>query len=260
MSILVSVKTSTPDPRMALMHPNAASRFNKLRDAVRLGSGVDFLAKCGDVLRSAGFVSNKDGVANRSWHKTGRAFDYDQESKSLLIQSEIIGGKQYFRTFLLCADQSGKLGSLKTVRDMRRFAKTAYVFDFTDAAAHYGFERIPAWKGWERNYNRREFWHYQYDEGLTWQAAINQLKGSSVASSQMAADAKIIGLNDRDSNTRGLVTKIQMVLHQMALLPTGEIDGVFGHITKGTVAMFQRSKGIAADGLVGPQTRKLLGL
>jgi len=26
-----------------------------------------------------------------------------------------------------------------------------------------------------RNSHRREFWHYQFDEGLTWQAAMAQM-------------------------------------------------------------------------------------
>lgn len=260
MSILHRVNTSTPDPRMAVMHKDAAPLFNALREIVLKGSGVDFLARCGDVLRSANFVSTKDGVANRSWHKTGRAFDYDQESKSLLIESEMLGPKQYFRTFLICSDQSGLLGQKRYVVDIRRFARKAYVFDFTAAAASVGFKRIPAWRGWQSHYNRREFWHYQFDDGLTWQAAMNQLKGGSVAVSVKAATDRIVGLNDRDSNTGGMVTKIQTVLHQMALLPHAEIDGIFGAITFGTLKMFQKTKGVPADGIAGPQTLKLLGL
>ena len=43
------------------------------------------------------------------------------------------------------------------------------------AAESNGFHRIPAWTGWQKHYNRREFWHYQFDEGLTWEAAMKQL-------------------------------------------------------------------------------------
>src|SRR5687768_5288191 len=113
MSILVKINTKAPDARM---HPDAAARFNKLREAVLKGSGIDFLARCGDVLRPANFKSTKDGVADRSWHKTGRAFDYDQTSKALIIVSEPRGGKQYFRTYLRCTDQTSKLGVRKTLR------------------------------------------------------------------------------------------------------------------------------------------------
>jgi len=33
------------------------------------------------------------------------------------------------------------------------------------------------WTGWQ-HYNRRQFWHYQFDEGLTWQAAMEQITDS----------------------------------------------------------------------------------
>jgi hypothetical protein len=177
MGILTKVNTKAGDPRM---HPDAAERFNKLRELVKKGSGIDFLALCGDVLRPANFKTSKDGVATRSWHKTGRAFDYDQTSKALIIVSEPRNGRQYFRTYLRCADQTGKLGVRKTLRDYRGGSSNSYVFDFTAAAEALGFKRIPAWTGWQKNYNRREFWHYQFDEGLTWDAAMAQLKQMTV--------------------------------------------------------------------------------
>lgn len=47
------------------------------------------------------------------------------------------------------------------------------------ATESLGFHRVPAWTGRQKHYNRREFWHYQFDEGLTWQAAMEQIKGQS---------------------------------------------------------------------------------
>ena len=172
MKVLVPISTKAPTP---LMHPAAAAAFEKLREAVRIGSGVDFLARCGDVHRPADFHSSKDGVADRSWHKTGRAFDYDQTSTALVIVSEPRSGKQYFRTYLFCKKQDGSQGVKKTVRDYRGGSASGYLFDFTAAAESHGFKRIPAWTGWQKHYNRREFWHYQFDEGLTWEAAMAQL-------------------------------------------------------------------------------------
>lgn len=172
MSVLVKISTKAGDARM---RPAAAAKFEELRKKVAAGSGIDFLAVCGDVLRPANFKSSKDGVADRSWHKTGRAFDYDQTSKALIIVSEPRNGKQYFRTYLRCADQSGKLGVKKTLRDYRGGSTNSYVFDFTAAAEALGFKRIPAWTGWQTHYNRREFWHYQFDEGLSWDVAMRQL-------------------------------------------------------------------------------------
>lgn len=248
---LVTLDIAAPTPKM--IRP-AADAFDKLRAAIIAGAGFDFLARCGDVMRPAGFVSKKDGVANRSWHKTGRAFDYDQESKALVIVSEPRGGKQYFRTYLKCADQSGKLGEHKTVRGYNGGSFSGYVFDFTAAAESVGFERIPAWRGWASRYNRREFWHYQFNpEGLTWNAAMQQING--VKNSAVKKAAKILGPNDRGPD----VLEIQKRLIELNLLASNEADGIFGAKTRAAVLKFQSSvKGLDADGLVGPNTRKEL--
>lgn len=255
MSILRTVQTVAPTPTM---HKDAAAAFDKLREAVRIGSGVDFLARCGDVFRPANFNSSKDGVANRSWHKTGRAFDYDQTSKALVIVSEIVAGKQYFRTWLKCAKQDGSQGVKKHLKDMRNFTVAGWYFDFTAAARSHGFDRIPAWSGWEKNYNRREFWHYQMTAGLSWAAAMAQLAGASTPN--VSKLKSVVGLNDRDKNTGGKVTKIQTALQRLGHLNTKDIDGIFGPTTKAAVECFQRAQNALVDGVVGPQTSKLLGI
>lgn len=243
MSILVEVNTKAPMP---LMHPDAAERFNNLRQYVLDGSGVDFLAICGDVCRAANFVSNKDGVANRSWHKTGRAFDYDQNNKALVLVSEIINGKQYFITYLKTV---GNKGELLNLVDYKGNHVSGYFFNFTKAAEKFGFHRIPAWAGWSNHWNRREFWHYQFDEGLTWDAAMLQLRGQT-----RPAQDSVIGLNDRGDEVR----KIQTRLAELGFLPKAEIDGVFGAKSKAAVMAFQKSKNLGIDGLVGSNTRQVL--
>jgi hypothetical protein len=253
MSILVRVDVKAPMP---LMHPRAAERFNRLREIVRAGAGFDFLAVCGDICRASNFVSNKDGVANRSWHKTGRAFDYDQNSKTIVIVSEPRNGKQFFRTYLKCVKQDGSLGSKLTVRDMRGFNVSAYLFDFTAAAESVGFERIPAWSGWQRNYNRREFWHYQYvPDGLTWEEAMSEIKrNSTLPQTPKPPTERIISLNDRGEIVRVEQTR----LAKLGLLPQSEVDGVFGAKTKQAVIDFQRKYGLGVDGHIGMKTRAKL--
>lgn len=248
MSVLVPVNTKAPTP---MMHRDVAPLFDELRRRVRFSSGVDFLAVCGDVLRPAGFVSSKDGVANRSWHKTGRAFDYDQSNKALIIVSEPKSGRQYFRTFLLCARQDGSQGQKRVLRHYNGGQTNAFVFDFTAAAEEMGFTRIPAWKGWQKSWNRREFWHYEKRDRLTWDAAMLQLRNKT----RSAAD-RVIGLSDRGED----VAVIQRALSTIGLLPPAEIDGIFGAQTKAAVAEFQRQKGLDSDGLVGPKTRAKLGI
>lgn len=249
MSILVDVNVKGCDDRM---HPDAARAFNLLRETIKKNAGFDFLGICGDILRAPNYESTKDGVAKRSWHKTGRAFDYDQTHKNLVIQSEIINGKQFFRTYLICAAQDGSRGAKRSVKDMRGHTVTGkYLFDFTEAAERRGFKRIPAWNGWQKNYNRREFWHYQYDEGLTWDAAMQMLKANYP---QSVTATKIIGLNDRGET----VKQIQTRLNQLGLLPKTEIDGVFGAKTRSAVIAFQKSNNLSADGIVGMETNRLL--
>jgi len=254
MKELVPISTDAPT---ALMQPEAAAAFELLRSHVRKHAGVDFLAKCGDVFRPRNFRSGKDGVADRSWHKTGRAFDYDQSHKALIIVSEVIAGKQYFRTWLKCGLQNGSQGEKKHLRDYRNILVSGWYFDFTAAAREFGFERIPAWKGWQKSYNRREFWHYQKADGLTWAAAMNEIYGSGRPSSAVATK-RTIGLNDRDKNTGGRVTKIQRRLKELEHLPAAEIDGIFGPKTKAAVQSFQRWAGLDVDGIVGPNTLKAL--
>ena len=232
------------------MHRDAAAAFIPMRDEVAAKAGFDFFAICGDIKRDANFTSKKDGVANRSWHKTGRALDYDQNSKALVIVAEPIGGKQYFRTYLKCRDQYGSMGVRRTLRDMRGYSVTAYVIDLTSIAEKYNFKRIPAWSGWQKNYNRREFWHYQYNpQNLTWDAAMLELRGKT-----RPAVETVFGLNDRGTTVR----EIQAALAAKKLLPLSEVDGVFGAKTQAAVIKFQTANKLDADGLVGPATRAKL--
>ena len=55
------------------------------------------------------------------------------------------------------------------------------------------------------------------------------------------------------------VTALQQALQAAGFSP-GAIDGSFGLGTEAAVIAFQRSKGIAADGVVGPNTATALGL
>lgn len=237
---------SAPQP---FMHRDAAAVFQKLRKRILDEAGFDFLGRCGDILRDPTFRSSKDGVANRSWHKTGRAFDYDQTSNAIVIVSEPIGGKQYFRTYLKSAWPE-PIGSRKRVRDIRGYYINAELVDFTAIAEEMGFRRIPAWRGWQQHYNRREFWHYQYNPAnLSWDAAMSEIRNGISEPAK-----KVLGLSDRGEAVR----EIQAKLASKNLLPLNEADGVFGPITRRAVIKFQAANGLDPDGLVGPATRAKL--
>jgi peptidoglycan hydrolase-like protein with peptidoglycan-binding domain len=56
------------------------------------------------------------------------------------------------------------------------------------------------------------------------------------------------------------VRKVQQALVNAGFLKAQEVDGFYGPSTKAAVEKFQENKGLAKDGAVGPQTRRLLGL
>lgn len=56
------------------------------------------------------------------------------------------------------------------------------------------------------------------------------------------------------------VKAIQNKLIEMGYLSGGENDGIFGSKTKAAVVKFQKDKGLTADGIVGTNTAKALGI
>lgn len=59
--------------------------------------------------------------------------------------------------------------------------------------------------------------------------------------------------------SRGLcVTALQRQLDKDNIRPLLRVDGVFGKLTLNAVKSFQSSKGLAADGVVGPKTARFL--
>jgi rare lipoprotein A (peptidoglycan hydrolase) len=80
-----------------------------------------------------------------------------------------------------------------------------------------------------------------------------------VLASAPPASAATLGERTLGRGDRGWdVVVLQRVLG-MRGYPPGPPDGVFGRLTKGAVKRFQRAKGLAVDGRVGPQTTSSLG-
>jgi len=152
-----------------------ADSFRALRAKVLADAGFDFLATCADMMRRKNFTSTKPGVAQRSRHKCGDAFDYDIDNLRVVAVREDTGGHTYFRSYLKVAVQDGSLGTLRTLTDYAGTKVKAYVVDFTDLAGSLGWLRIPAHAGWTtkgKNFSKMEYWHYENTEGRSWDAAM----------------------------------------------------------------------------------------
>ncbi len=131
-----------PDPRLNAL---AAASFAQVRQEIVTQTGQDVLATLADVLRAPGFRSDRPGVADRSWHKAGRAIDLN------------LGGP-----FTLQRD-----GSM-----FRVFVGTV---DITAIFEANGWQRIPV-QG-----SVLEWWHYEYHpDGIAWQSAMAQVWPTAV--------------------------------------------------------------------------------
>lgn len=158
-NLLCYVGVDTPSPYLRC--GSAVKHFRALRRVVMDGAGFDFLARCGDMMRPKNARSLKLGVAYRSRHKSGEAFDYNQEDDRVLLVREDKAGRTYWRTYLRCEKQDGTLGVRASLYTDNAGFVSAYVFDFTAAAETLGWERIPAQPGWSYYPSKKEFWHYQ---------------------------------------------------------------------------------------------------
>lgn len=163
-NVFCQVDVAAPTPYLRCGEP--ARRFEDLRRKTVAAAGFDFLATCGDMKRHEKAKSSKPGVAYDSRHKDGLAFDYNQEDDRLLLVREEIAGLTYWRTYLRCQKQDGTCGVRADLDTDNAGRVSAYVFDFTAAAASFGWWRIPAHQGWEHVQTKKEFWHYETSENV----------------------------------------------------------------------------------------------
>ena len=237
--------------------------FVAIRSEILKLTGVDFLGVCGDLMRPADAVSDKHGVVFRSFHKTGRAFDYDQGQigKNAVLVLEEVGGNVYFRTFIKCKSGYERFGNdiSKTHKQWvggigpnAAIAPGFYV-DFTAVALKFGFHRIAAWRDWARSNRKKystsmEFWHYQMDEGMTWAEAMADLNSGGTAATPTV---RLIGLNDRGPWVRELETNLAL----LGWLDGSEVNDVFDADSDKAVRRFQVAHKLKADGLAGRDTQ-----
>ena len=111
----------------------------------------------------------------------------------------------------------------------------------------YGYNLTPDGIFGTRSYNA--VIDFQRKNGLT----VDGIVGRNTWNALLNPQGKTIRLGDRSASTWYLQ---QMLLSK--LYPIGEIDGVFGNATLQAVRDFQSENGLGVDGIVGPNTWRVL--
>ena len=194
-ALLFPVAVNAPSPYLS---DEVDQSFEALRQRVITEAGWDFLGRLDNMFEALD-VRPLPGQSAQSWNKAGRAFDfYFREALGFEPRVELVklemNGETYWRVFVKTAVQDGSQGEpLRTLTwdfqsrsgdDPRYYEQggkwrdavpTGYYLDFTDLAADYGWQWVPANPNWRTYFPDIRFWHYEKRDGLTWEAAMRQL-------------------------------------------------------------------------------------
>jgi TolB protein len=168
--------------------------FHALRQAVSRAVGWDFLGTLDNAYLPITTVSLPGMQDN--WLYTGRAFDVIPAPLTagwMALIREDIGGQTYWRVYVRCLSQDASMGAPLNQRPWDLSARyrgdprtydlggdygdipDGYWVDFTALAVRYGWERLPAMINWRTYYQGAEFNTFVMREGLTWDAAMDQI-------------------------------------------------------------------------------------
>lgn len=181
--------------------------FNALRQKTLQVAGWDFLGKLDDAFWS--FLPTPRlpdaGEERRNWYYTGRAFGITRNliagfPQQIELVREDIGVDTYWRVFVRVSDDAapGELGEplrqmpwdmlSRNSGDVQAYddggrlkteIPSGYYIDFTQLAADYGWDRVPAGSDWRANVNGINYWLFEKTGGLSWYDAMLQLYSNS---------------------------------------------------------------------------------
>jgi hypothetical protein len=154
------------------LREDVADAWTKLAGSI-LAKGGTIEGPYDDTKRGA-HKATKVGASSFSFHIVGRAVDLrqklsDNPGRRYYVAREDLLGKTYWRLYCSVADGAGQKMAKGAVKywdfvDKKEVSIPASSYlDLTSELAGGGFERIPAQSGWESNYNRTEWWHFQWD-------------------------------------------------------------------------------------------------
>lgn len=176
------------------LHDAVDEAFLALREAVSDAAGWDVLANLEQAYLPLTEPAGP-GVAEE-WSYTGRAFNLNPlpiQAGWMAVIKETYGGQTYWRLFVKTRYQDGSQGRPLTVQAWNLDARyhgdptafeaggtldvipSGYWLDFTDLAARFGWQRLPALTNWRTYYPGARFNQFVYPEGLDWSAAMAEL-------------------------------------------------------------------------------------
>lgn len=162
-------------PKPVRLRPDACEAWEQI---VNLADkrGATLRGEYGDSARAVR-PTDKPGASRYSFHYAGRAVDIPQQytlsaDHRYYITSDPSGGNQYWRIYCKTEQQDGGQGELIEKGTLKHYSfgekkevplAAGYYVDLTELIESSGkFERIKAQGGWEKIYNRSEWWHFQY--------------------------------------------------------------------------------------------------
>ena len=170
--------------------------FNALRGRAAVDLGWDFLS----TLEHA-FVGINDplppGLSYDDWLLTGRAFAFSLAAVQagwIEMVPEEYGGQTYWRVYVRTAEQDGSQGeplrspswdfqarydgdpqSFDLGGRLKENIPSGFYVDFSQLAADYGFERVPALPNWRTYYHGARFNEFVYRDRRNWMEAMLEL-------------------------------------------------------------------------------------
>lgn len=184
-------EVTAPFPFMADL---ADESFAELRKFTALQAGWDFLSS----LENAYLPLSEPPTlaAQENWLYTGRAFAFNPVSLNagwLCLAKEQVNGLTYWRVFLKTRFQDGSQGMPLTTavwninarynNDPQSYEQGGqpapvpggYWVDFTDLAARYSWERLPAQLNWRTFISAARFNQFVLASGLDWRTAMGEI-------------------------------------------------------------------------------------
>jgi TolB protein len=176
------------------LHDAVDESFIALRQQIGRETGWDFLGALEQAYLPI-TIPLGPGM-QESWLYTGRAFAVNPVPMTagwLVVMREEIGGQTYWRMYVRCLYQDASQGQPITQRPWDLSARyrgdpriydhggeytaipEGYWVDFTELAARYGWERLPAQINWRTYYPATLFGTFVLRGNYTWQASLDQL-------------------------------------------------------------------------------------